>query len=338
MDGQAVVRRLANNYASTKGYSVLSTNWLPPPIPTVPTEIQQAANEGNLVIFVGAGVSIQMGCPSWSGFADAALKQLAEKGLISYGEIQLLSELDARKILSIALQVAESDPNALDFAKMIVPEHPKDSKIYDHLNSIGCAYVTTNYDRYLDLSPATSTKVGIGASGDDTGDDKEDLICWPRQFSSGLLRQPGSVVHLHGSVDEPESMVITTPNYLCHYSDDQVQDFLSDLFERQTVLFLGYGLDESEVLEHILRKGQRPGGHRKRRYMLSGYYTHQDKTFKHLSNYYDKSFGVRTVPYNLDVLGYAQLEKVVEDWSSRLVIGGPLMSDDLEFVMDVANE
>ena len=216
VDGKAIVRRLANNYAATKGYSVLSTNWLPPPIPTVPTEIQQAANEGTLVIFVGAGVSIQMGCPSWSGFADAALKQLAEKGLISYGEIQLLSELDARKILSIALQVAESDPDALDFAKMIVPEHPKDSKIYDHLNSIGCAYVTTNYDRYLDFSPAKSTKSSVGASGDDTGDDKEDLICWPRQFSSGLLRQPGAVVHLHGSVDEPESMVITTPNYLRH--------------------------------------------------------------------------------------------------------------------------
>jgi hypothetical protein len=105
----------------------------------VPTEIQLAASERNLVIFVGAGVSIQMGCPSWSGFADAALKQLAEKRLIPYGEIQLLSELDARKILSIALQVAESDPDALDLAKMIVPEHLKDSKTYDYLNSIGCA-------------------------------------------------------------------------------------------------------------------------------------------------------------------------------------------------------
>ena len=113
---------------------------------------------------------------------------------------------------------------------------------------IGCAYVATNYDRYLDHSPAKSTEAGVGALGDDTGDDKKDLICSPRQFSSGLLREPGAVVHLHGSVDEPESMVITTPNYLRHYSDDQVQDFLSDLFERQTVLFLGYGLYVSEVL------------------------------------------------------------------------------------------
>jgi hypothetical protein len=316
----------------------LSKNWPPPPIPTIPIEIQQAANEGNLVIFVGSGVSIQLGCPSWSGFADAALRQLAAKGLISHGEIQLLSELDSRKILSIALQVASSSSEQLDFDKLITPERQKNSKIYDHLNSIGCAYVTTNYDRFLDVPRAKPRKADPGASRDDTGAEKKDLICRPSQFSHGLLREPGSVVHLHGSLDEPKSMVITTSDYLLHYSNPQVQSFLGDLFERQTVLFLGYGLDESELLEHILRKGQRSGESRRRRYMLSGYYTHQDKTFKHLSNYYDASFGTRIVPYNLDVLGFVQLEKVVEDWSSRLVIGDPLIADDLEFVLDVANE
>lgn len=294
--------------------------------------------EGNLVIFVGAGVSIQMGCPSWSGFADTALSQLADKGLISHAEIQQISDLDARKRLSIALQVAAPDRSVLDFAKMIVPEHPKDSKIYDYLNGIGCAYVTTNYDRYLDLLPAKSTKPGPTALGADQGGEKHELICRPRQFHSGALRNQGAVVHLHGSVDDPDSMIITTLDYLQHYSDRRVQDFLSDLFERQTVLFVGYGLDESEILEHILRKGERPGGHKKRRYMLSGYYSHQDKTYQHLSQYFENSFDVETVAYNLDDLGYAQLEKVIEDWSSKLVVGEGLAADDLEFVLDVANE
>lgn len=134
----------------------MSKVWPPSPIPALPPDILQAAKEANLVIFVGAGVSMQMGCPSWPQFADAALKQLANKGLISYGDIKLLSDFDARKRLSIALQVADAKPGSLDFTKLIVPDHPKDSKIYNHLNGIGCAYVTTNYDRFLDVTSGDS--------------------------------------------------------------------------------------------------------------------------------------------------------------------------------------
>ena len=49
---------------------------------------------------------------------------------------------------------------------------------------------------------------------------------------------------------------MTTPQYLTHYEDNRVQEFLDELFERHTVLFVGYGLEEWEILERILRKGQ----------------------------------------------------------------------------------
>jgi hypothetical protein len=226
----------------------------------------------------------------------------------------------------------------MDVASLIVPERANDSKIYSYLNSIGCIYVTTNYDSFLDLAPS-KPKSAEADDGDASGGEKPELICRPHQLKSHLLRELGAVIHLHGSVEEPESMIMTTPQYLKHYSDGQVQDFLLDLFERHTVLFLGYGLDEMEILEHILRKGgdkaDRP---RRRMYMLSGFYSHQEKTFSHLYDYYEKSFDVRLVPFNLDKLDHAQMEEVVMDWASRLEIGDPLLTDDLAFVMDVANE
>ena len=39
------------------------------PFPPVPKGIKDAAQLRKLVIFVGAGVSVRMGCPNWDGFA-----------------------------------------------------------------------------------------------------------------------------------------------------------------------------------------------------------------------------------------------------------------------------
>ena len=80
-------------------------------------------------------------------------------------------------------------------------------------------------------------------------------ILLARTASQGELDRNGNVVHIHGCVDDPDSMVITTRDYLDHYSTTEVQDFLRYLFEKKTVLFLGYGLEEIEVLEYILRRG-----------------------------------------------------------------------------------
>lgn len=318
----------------------MSKTWPPPQIPPIPLEVKQAASEANLVIFVGAGVSKLMGCPSWDQFADAALRQLVAQDLITFGDVQQLSHLPAKQRLSISLQVSmsNSESRPLDYAALIQPKRPSDSRVYEYLNGIGCAYVTTNYDRFLDSMPRRTTAGAPDAEGEAVGKDAPELICWPRQLKGLRLREPGTVIHLHGSIDEPESMVMTTPQYLIHYDDKRVQDFLDELFDRHTVLFLGYGLEEWEVLEHILRKGRRHAGKQRKRFMLTGFYSHQEKTFSHLYDYYEESFGVRLIHFSLDHMEYAQLEKIMEDWAGNLEVGDPLLADDLEYVLEVADE
>ena len=53
------------------------------------------------------------------------------------------------------------------------------------------------------------------------------------------------MVHIHGCVDDPDSMVITTRTTV-HSFPHKCMDFLRHLFEKKTVLFLGYGLEEIE--------------------------------------------------------------------------------------------
>ena len=42
-------------------------------IPTLPDEIKDAALDNRLVLFVGAGASRLLDCPSWEGMADSVL-------------------------------------------------------------------------------------------------------------------------------------------------------------------------------------------------------------------------------------------------------------------------
>lgn len=308
------------------------------PVPPVPEEIIRAANEANLVIFVGAGVSRLMGCPSWDQLADACLRQLAEKGTITFGDVEQLGHLDAKKKLTIALQVAESEGRPLDLPRLVQPKRETDSRVYEHLRRIGCSYITTNYDRFLDRDPITPDKATPSSTAERSATDSSEVVCRPRQFTANRLRVPGTVIHLHGSVVEPESMIVTTPHYLRHYEDDYVREFLDELFKRYTVLFIGYGLEEWEILEHVLRKGRPSSPLQASRFMLTGYFSHQEKTYSHLRDYYQQSFGVRLLPFGRDHLDHGQLEQILEDWSGTLKVGSPLLADDLAFLNEVADD
>jgi hypothetical protein len=315
----------------------MSKPWPPPQIPKIPPEIELAANECKLVIFIGAGVSRLIGCPSWDEFANRALEQLVTNDRITYCDIQQLSHLDARKRLSIALQIASVEDHRFDHEALIEPRPKKDSKIYDYINRIGCVCVTTNYDPFLDvLAPAVSGAQVESSSSHITP--KRKLIYRPDQFMSSVLQEPGTVIHLHGSIEDPKTMIISTADYLKHYNDKYVVTFLEDLFKRHTILFVGYGLEETEILEHILRKGISAGDVVKQRFMLYGFYSHQEKTFNHLYEYYRRSFALYLCPFMLDHLDHKQLEDVFEDWSHKLKIGDPLLSEDLKAITEATSE
>jgi len=64
--------------------------------PSIPTEIFEAASSGKLVLFIGAGVSRIIGCPSWMNFALQQLKDLREKKAINYHEYSNLKSLECQ--------------------------------------------------------------------------------------------------------------------------------------------------------------------------------------------------------------------------------------------------
>jgi hypothetical protein len=144
------------------------------------------------------------------------------------------------------------------------------------------------------------------------------------------LDRNGNVVHLHGCVDDPITMVITTRDYLDHYSTKEVQDFLRYLFEKKTVLFLGYGLEETEVLEYVLRRGGASTGERGhlRRFILQGFFQAETGLCDLLCEFYRDSFFTDLIGFPKDYKSHAQLTEIIAAWSRKLRFGSVALTDE----------
>jgi len=152
------------------------------------------------------------------------------------------------------------------------------------------------------------------------------------------LNDPGCVVHLHGAITDPDSIIVTTRDYLEHYDKEKTQEFLGELFAKKVVLFIGYGLEEAEVLEHILRRGGARDSKENRRFSLQGFFLSEQPLYNNLYSYYEKSFGVRLLGYVRDYDGYAALDEIIRDWSNQLEIRKPPLAADLDFMYEVLND
>lgn len=292
-----------------------------------PEEVLLAGLSGDLVLFVGAGASMLLNLPSWNGLAAKVLEDLRTAGYLDYSELDQLLTLDAKKQLSIAKLIAEGKGYDLKIQRHLSGAIEGDS-IYKALNDIGCPCVTTNYDellspRYVEAKDGSTTPVPV------------NRVTEPEKFYANLLNEPGTVVHLHGSISIPERMILSTRDYLEHYDHKNVQEFLDDLFKRKIVLFLGYGLEEAEILEHILRRGGVRKTPERRRFALQGFFKSQAPLYEKLYEYYENSFGVHLLGFERDKDNYKCLESIIKSWVRIIKIRKPPLAGDLEFMDEV---
>lgn len=296
----------------------------------IPDEVKEAAKLGSLILFVGAGVSRLLGLPSWEGLANSVLRELRNKRFINFSELDQLMTLDPKKQLSIASAIAKENHHNINYPDHLKVKENKQG-IYGYINNIGCCCVTTNYDELLE------PKFSENDDGSTTTP-KTTRVIAKSDFRSKLLDEPGTVVHLHGCVSDPSSMVVTTKDYLEHYDDKNVQAFLGQLFSSKTVVFLGYGLEEAEILEHILRRGGVDRIDEKKRFLLQGFFLSQKPLYNELSKYYKSSFGVNLLGFCRDHHDHSELENIIRDWVAEIDVQKPKLKADVDFMEEVLKD
>jgi SIR2-like domain len=312
------------------------------PIPPLPPGLKEAALRGTLIPFIGAGASRLAGCPNWIEFAERALRYFVDQGKFTHGQLAQLSQQHPRVKLSIARGLQRQHNLPIKFDAILYPDgrntNPKGRRLYDALSKLGRTFVTTNYDDWLDttIGAPPLTVSAVGGTGTPTIGQKPTIIYKVEELTPDNLERPNTIFHLHGSLLDPTRMILTTQDYVRHYANDRRADgpegenrvltFLGFLFSQKNVLFVGYGLEELEILEYVIGKARlmaEPGKTEIRHFLLQGFFSHEEELARSLSNYYAEC-GIQLIPFLRDQKDWDQLMDVLEEYASIAPAGAPL--------------
>ena len=265
----------------------------------IPEELEKAIRYNNLRLFIGAGVSMLAGSPSWGGLADKMLNKAIKDKKINYADKQSFADLDNKQKISIVKDCLKVNCNTEFYQEILQNlDNETGKKVYKNLSKFSNFFITTNYDEWLDTD--------LENNGSRTP------IYNKTYFNENDLDNPNIVIHLHGSLIKPDSMILSTKDYLEHYENNgETVKFLQNLFKIKNVLFIGYGLKELEIIETIIRKSNSEIQESKKHFILQGFYKHQKVLIKSLTDYYDH-FNVILIPYYLDEKEHKELIDVIE--------------------------
>jgi len=281
------------------------------PVPVIPPEIKNAVNTKTLAVFVGAGVSRIIGCKGWDDLAKnlvkrcAAIKRATDGSpFLNFRETEILSRYtDHKKTITICYDIMKENGCEGDFFEELTKSfQPNDEcsayqDIYVQLYGLRGLFITTNADEHFDVLFNPERIVYTNFDPDDV--------------------DPTKLYHIHGSIRDKGSLIFTVRDYIERYREDKFKEFLARIFDSYTVLFVGYGMNEFELLDFIVTKYGSGTDKELKHFILRPFYSGEETALKFEQSYY-KNMGVSVIPFRKDENGYNQLYVVIKNWNSEI--------------------
>ena len=329
----------------------------------IPEEIRVAAKMGRLTFFIGAGVSRLYGLPSWEDLANRMLIRLAECEKLNHSLVDLLTKYPTKVKMSIAdyyfqenrKKDKQNQHPRLTYYSVLMDGLSKEDihkkiPVYTSIAKCNVKLLTTNYDSLLadilcsvpisdsvvsetQIEPVdqvkSSTKISSKAFDYKIFKSLEEL-------EESSLTKNNILVHLHGSLANEDTLISSTRSYLNFYGNKSNQQRLNLLFKKQTVVFFGYGLEELEILDLLLKSANSENETQEspRFFLVLSLLSHEMEILKHLQIYYHQ-LGVQLLAFSRDTKGYHALSDVLEEWTKTLIplVKHPTQADH-SLVMD----
>ncbi len=208
-------------------------------------DLGRRAAAGELVLFLGAGVSVAAGLPTWRGLL---------------GEMTATSKLEHLRLDTLpapeAAQVCAEEMGADHFRAFMKDRFTLDRHAPAHALLAGLqadAIVTTNYDNGFELAAQSVLRC------------KSPLRVLPREHAV-----PGApwLLKMHGDVEKPDTIVLTRQHYL-DYSNARapLAGMVQSLLMTRHMLFVGFSLMDHNFarLAHQVRQVLASAGTAERR-------------------------------------------------------------------------
>lgn len=235
-------------------------------------KLRDAIAVNKVCLFIGAGVARNLGMPTWEGLTSQITDFCSKKQIFEHSFVHTLEAFnDPLKVISYCVQEIEKTENHVDFEKFlheIFVIRPKENfenldldnnaTVYKDLIEIykspKALIVQTNYDNIIEEKSQYVGKQSY-VPFIDPGDTK---------LKNDLL------VYLHGRLKDKEdcapfeyqNLVLTRSQYNDTYvlrnkneKFEKQENFFKKLLAGYHIIFLGYSLQDNEIVQFIANKG-----------------------------------------------------------------------------------
>lgn len=217
------------------------------------TEVTEIINRGGVWAFVGSGVSIGSGLPSWRTLVERVAERLDEQTRLQVAQDRRFQSAFGREEYPRCFSLIEQRADRAFLEKTISAEVAKirspGEMVRELVDWPFAGYITTNYDGLLEEALRRAGAMGWSSVGNTPND--------VRKISGDVSRV---VWHIHGAIalsQDRSRLVLTEKDYDDLYLEDSpaiVQ--LQALLAQRRVVLVGFGLRDPEVLRVLKRVGR----------------------------------------------------------------------------------
>lgn len=200
---------------------------------SLPDELVSAVRERRAILFAGAGLSMNVGLPSWQEFID----RMAEELKLDPNEV--LGPGTSYHTLAEYYRIKQGSIGPLrswmDRHWKVSEEKVRASRMHELIVELDFPIIyTTNYDRNIEAAFAAHGREFVKVAN------ARDIA----KTRDGVAQ----IVKFHGDFEDDDSLVVTETDYFNRLAFDSPLDlkFRSDALGK-TVLFIGYSMTDMNI-------------------------------------------------------------------------------------------
>ncbi|MGC9933778.1 SIR2 family NAD-dependent protein deacylase [Priestia aryabhattai] len=205
------------------------------------SELKRDYQEGRVVPFIGAGLSVPFNVPTWKLLIESITKKYAvgKKSFIKDVVETHLKSNDYWGAIGALKHYAILNDKVIqtEIVKLIKEKQVslKNNNLHNYLDIANMEfelYLTTNYENLLH---------------EYVNCDNVPILLKDIDFSTQEMFDEKRILHLHGYTSNPGSIVISRESYMNLYNDNKYKKLLSIITGSKKLLFMGFSFDDQFV-------------------------------------------------------------------------------------------
>lgn len=209
-----------------------------------PNNFLDAIQAKECILFIGSGISVWSGLPTWKSLLEAMVEFMKDHGFseVELTEVQQLIEADE---LPTAASLSKTLMRPADFAEFIdsvfiTPSHAPHS-VHDLIVDLGpTSFITTNYDRLIEkaFDKVHNGQVLRVVNNNQTVEQARITKYGASQF----------VFTPHGRAEHSDTIILATEDYRSLRTRSATPETLRHLLVSRPVVYIGFGLQDPDFL------------------------------------------------------------------------------------------